>query len=125
MTLLPVVLAACAVAAPSAQAVAPARCLEVAREDAGSVSAFFTSTVGAVRSLPAVQNNPQLARYAAAQAATLCYIDGQIPKAPPPQPSATLSPPFNRAVVVVVGDDVIFAAAGYQANLAIERPEPS
>jgi hypothetical protein len=86
------------------------------------VSAAFTSTVSAIQKLPAVANNPQLDGYSSDQAATVCYIDGQIPKGPPPGTSGTIPPSFDRAVVVVVGQDTIFISAGYSQDLPIQAP---
>ena len=86
------------------------------------MAAWFPSTIGAIRALPAVSGNPQLARYSADQSATVCYIDGQIPKDPPPPMSGTIPPSFDRAVVVVVDQNAIFVSAGYRQNLPIESP---
>jgi hypothetical protein len=86
------------------------------------VSAAFTSTIGAIQKLPTVAGNSQLNGYSSDQSATVCYIDGQIPKGPPPGTSGTIPPSFDRAVVVVVGQDTIFVAAGYSQNLPIQAP---
>jgi hypothetical protein len=102
----------------------PAACVTTARDDGGSVAAAFPSTVGAIRRLPLVNNNSQLSGYAAEEPATVCYIDGQIPKGPPPpnDPAATIPPSFDRAVLVVLGHEAIFIAAGYRQNLPIQAP---
>ncbi len=64
-----------------------------------------------------------LAAHASGEPATLCYIDGEIPKGPPPPLSGTIPPSFDRVVVVVaVGQDVIPVAAGYRQNLAFQAP---
>jgi hypothetical protein len=123
--LVPVVLVGCVGSGSIASgAVAPAACISVAHDDAGTVAAAFPSTVGAIRRLPAVRDNPQLAGFAADQPATVCYIDGQIPKGPPPpdDPSATIPPSFDRAVLVVVGQTSVFIAAGYRQNMPIQAP---
>ena len=100
----------------------PTACLTTARDDQGVVAAFFPSTIGAIRALPAVRDNPQLARYSTDQPATVCYIDGQIPKGPPPPASGTIPPSFDRAVIVVADQSAIFVSAGYRQNLPIESP---
>src|SRR3954469_7504907 len=62
----------------------PAACLSVASDDHGSVAAFFASTVGAIRRLPIAAANENLAAHGDGEQATVCYIDGAIPKGPPP-----------------------------------------
>jgi hypothetical protein len=123
--LLSFVLGACTgLPAPGSGATAlqpPAGCRS-ADDDSGSVAAAFASNVGAIRRLPAVANNAQLSAYADDEAATVCYIDGEIPKAPPPPSSGSIPPSFDRAVVVVVGDEGYFIAAGYQQGLSIQAP---
>jgi hypothetical protein len=41
---------------------------------------------------------------------------------PPPAASDTLFPPFDRAVLVVVGDDHYLVSAGYQDGLELDAP---
>lgn len=101
---------------------APAACSAVAQDDRGTVSAAFTSTVGAILRLPVVASNPQLDGYSSDQAATICYIDGQIPQGPPPGTSGTIPPSFDRAIVVIVGHDTIMVVAGYRQDLPIQAP---
>jgi hypothetical protein len=107
---------------PSEVSAPPAACLSVAGDDRGTEVAFFPSTVGAIRRLPAASASEDLAAHDDSKQATLCYIDGAIPKGPPPPPSGTTPPSFDRAVVVVVGQDAITVAAGYRQNLAIQAP---
>jgi hypothetical protein len=115
IALLAVILVACGVAPP-------AGCLSVASDDHGTVVAFFPSTVGAIRRLQIASASQNLAAHGDSEPATLCYIDGAIPKGPPPQPSATIPPSFDRAVVVLVGQDVITVAAGHRQNVPIQAP---
>ena len=121
--LLPAIVAACSVGGvASVNAEVPASCLTTAHDDNGTVAAAFESTVGAIRQLPAIANNPQLAGYAGDEDATVCYIDGDIPKGPPPPPSGTIPPSFNRAVLVVVGDQTYTVTLGYSENIPIRAP---
>jgi hypothetical protein len=118
-------LAACAGSGSTATGFTPpAACVTTAREDGGTVAAAFPSTVGAIRRLPIVNNNPQLSGFAADEPATVCYVDGQIAKGPPPpdDATATIPPSFDRAVLVVVGHAAIFIAAGYRQNLPVQAP---
>ena len=48
--------------------------------------------------------------------------DGQIPKGPPPGTDGTIPPSFDRAVVVIVGQNTIFVSAGYSQDLPIQDP---
>lgn len=100
----------------------PAPCATAAQDYQGTVTAFFASTVGAIRRLPAVDNNPQLAAYADDREATICYVDGQISKGPFPPMTGTAPPSFDRAVIVVVDQNAILVEAGYQANIPIQSP---
>lgn len=107
---------------PSPMTEVPAACLSAAQDYQGTVSAAFTSTVGAIRKLPAVADNPQLDGYSSDDVATVCYIDGEIPKGPPPGTSGTIPPSFDRAVLVVVGQSTFLVAAGYRQNLPTQAP---
>ncbi len=119
-------LASCSGSAPSSPITspssAPEACLSVASDDHGSVVAFFASTVGAIRTLSTAAQSQNLAAHASSEPATVCYIDGEIPKGPPPPQSGTVPRSFDRVVVVVVGQDVIPVAAGYHQNLPIQAP---
>jgi hypothetical protein len=97
-------------------------CLAAANEYDGTVAGAFLATVGAIRALAAVDDNPQLADFADGDGAVVCYIDAEIPKGPPPPPSGTSPPSFHRAVVVVVGDRIVFIAAGYRQALPVQAP---
>ena len=120
---LPALLAACSVGGTAtSNAQVPASCLTTAHDDNGTVAATFHSTIGVIRRLPAVANNPQLASYAEDEEATICYIDGQIPKGPPPPASRTIPPSFDRAVLVVVGDQTYPVTLGYSENIPVQAP---
>jgi len=67
----------------SASSTPPTACLTAARDDHGVVVASFRSTVGAMRQLAIAASDPELANYPINDEATICYIDGQIPKGPP------------------------------------------
>ncbi len=102
-------------------------CSPLARDYNGTVAGAFQTTVGIVRNMTAVKDNPQVARYADSDPAWVCYIDGEIPKGPPPppDPSATIPPSFDRALLVVAGNQTYFIAAGYRQSMSIEAPEPA
>jgi hypothetical protein len=95
-------------------------CTALAPDYNGTVAAAFRTTVGMVRGMTAIKDNPQVAGYAESDPAWLCYIDGEIPKAP-----ASGAPSFDRAVLVVIGNHTYFIAAGYRQSMPIETPPPS
>ena len=122
---LPVLLAACGASSSAAESPSqspPTACLTAAHGNSGVVAAWFQSKVGTVRQLPYARSLPQLANYAIDEDAALCYIDGQIPKGPPPPQSGTIPPSFDREVIVVIRDQAYFVSAGYRRNMAIETP---
>lgn len=125
VVLIPLLLAACG-ASPagteSASSTPPTACVTAARDDHGTVVASFRSTVGVMRQLAIAASDPQLASYPIDEEATICYIDGRIPKGPPPPQSGTIPPSFDRAVLVVIRDQVYIVAAGYRQNLPIQAP---
>jgi hypothetical protein len=114
-------LAGCGGAA-TAGSPAPASCVAYANDNSGTIVASYESSVGAIRQLPAVANNPQLASYADNEQATVCYIDGQIPKGPPPPASGTIPASFDRAVLVVVGGQTYPVTLGYSQNIPVQAP---
>jgi hypothetical protein len=117
MALGAVTLSGCALLSP-----AQATCDAAAAGYDGSVAGAYDGTMGGIRALPAVNDNPQLARYADVEPATVCYINGRIAKGPPPPPGGTPAPPFDRVVVVIVGTDKMLVAAGYQQGLPVQAP---
>ena len=125
VVVLPVLLAACG-ASPagtgSPSQAPPAACLSAAHDDNGVVAASFRSTVGALRQMPAVDHLAALATYPINEEATVCYVDGQIPRGPLPPPSGTIPPSFDRAVYVVIRGQAYFVSAGYRQYLPIQSP---
>jgi hypothetical protein len=106
----------------SATAAPPDACTQVATDDQGNVVAFFSAPLDAIKRLPAVNSNPQLAGFPDDASAIVCYVDGDVPKGPPPRPSGSIPPSFDRDVLVVVGDSAFQVAPGYKAALPIESP---
>ena len=90
----------------------------------GVVAGSFVTTVGAIRRLDEPQRvEPQ--RWPGlpdSHPAVLCYIDGQIPKGPPPPVSGTILPSFDRAVIAVVDGQSDLIMAGYRDNLPVVAP---
>jgi copper(I)-binding protein len=90
----------------------------------GVVAGSFVTTVGAIRRLDEPQQiEPQ--RWPGlpdSHPAVLCYIDGQIPKGPPPPISGTIPPSFDRAVIAVVDGQSDLIMAGYRDNLPVVAP---
>jgi copper(I)-binding protein len=124
-----VVAAALAVAgcvATTVQSAAPTvdPCAASAAVYNGAVAGSFVTTVGAIRGLDEPQRiEPQ--RWPGlpdSHPAVLCYIDGQIPKGPPPPISGTIPPSFDRAVIAVVDGQSDLIMAGYRDNLPVVAP---
>lgn len=113
-------LAACqaSVAVPTS----PPACVDAARNYNGSVVAYLTTTLGVVRGYSSVVNEPTLSKVSADTPALICYIDGEIGKAPPPPVVGSPPPPFDRAVVVAVAGTATLVIAGYQANIPLPSP---
>lgn len=88
----------------------------------GTVVAAFTTTVAEIQQLPVVGDSALLAEYAGEQAATLCYVDGELSEDAAPAPSGTASPSFDRAMLVVVGDATVLVWRGYQSEMLIQAP---
>jgi hypothetical protein len=106
----------------SATEAPPAACITAAHDDQGMVAASYRSTVGVIQQLPYARGDPQLADHAASEEATVCYIDGHIPKGPPPPSSGTNPPSFDREVLVVIGDQSYPLVLGYQRDIPIQIP---
>lgn len=52
----------------------------------------------------------------------LCYIDGQIAKAPPLGPSGEVPEPFDRAAVAIIDGKAELVVAGYRDQLPVRAP---
>ncbi len=99
-------------------------CAAAAADYDGVVAGSFITTVGAIRSLDEPQRlEPQRwPDLPDGHPAALCYIDGQIPKGPPPPISGTIPPSFDRAVIAVVDGQSDLIMAGYRDNLPVVAP---
>jgi len=96
-------------------------CAGPAREYSGPVVGAFETTVGAIRGLdPLVVAPVRWPDLAAGHPAVLCYIDGLVPKAPPPING--VSRPFDRAIVAVVDGHAELVMAGYRDRFPIKAP---
>lgn len=100
-------------------------CAGSARDYSGTVVASFITTVGSVRTLePRLSVPVRWSDLAPGHPAVLCYIDGQIAKAPPLGPDGEIQVPFDRAVVAVVEGDAQLIVAGHRNRLPVEAPPP-
>lgn len=53
----------------------------------------------------------------------ICWIDGEVSKAPPPPESGEVRPSFDRAVVrVSASGDATLIRAGYRTDMPVEEP---
>jgi hypothetical protein len=86
----------------------------------GSVAAAFTTSVGDIRRLLQAQGQPTSDPWptiADGTDATLCYVDGSIPKSPGPG-----KPSYDRAVAAVLAGDVYPLTFGYRDEMPIIAP---
>ena len=89
----------------------------------GHVAGLFVTTVGAIRAVPMLSiQSDRWPGLPDSHPAVLCYIDGQIPKGPPPQPLGTVPPSFDRAVIAVIDGQPDLIMAGYRDNLPVVAP---
>jgi hypothetical protein len=110
------VLAGCSSrAAPSASP----PCAAAAEAYNGQVVGFEATTLSVARGFSVIAGDPRLSALAPTEPAYVCFIDGQIPKAPPPLPGETPAPPFDRAMVVAVGTVSDLIEAGYRTTLPV------
>jgi hypothetical protein len=110
---------------PSLQSLASAAdpCAASAGNYNGHAAGSFVTTVGAIRALEAAGIESQWWRgLPDSHPAVLCYIDGQIPKGPPPPMSGTVPPSFDRAVIAVIDGQPDLIMAGYRDNLPVVAP---
>lgn len=53
--------------------------------------------------------------------ATACYLDGPVPKGPPPAVNGTVQPSFDRRLVIATeGAESFMVSAGYRGNMPAE-----
>lgn len=53
--------------------------------------------------------------------AAACYLDGHVPKGPPPPPNGTAQPSFDRRLVISAqGVETFMVGAGYKASMPAE-----
>jgi hypothetical protein len=98
-------------------------CAVPGREYAGPVVGAFNTTIGAISALLPSGGQPQaLQGQPAGHAAILCYVDAEIPKAPPPGPNGEIRGPYNRIVLVIVDGVATLIQAGYRDQLPISAP---
>lgn len=112
-------------------------CGEVAALWGGEVAAAFDVTVQNVRDYMSdphgAGDDPTAPRPGAyrypegwddkrpADAAAVCYLDGPIPKAPPPGDDGTALPPFDRRLVIAADQaEPFMVSAGYQDTMPLE-----
>lgn len=116
--LLGVILVACGMTGAAAEG-----CAAPARVYGGTVVGSFNTNVGALRGLEPRSGPP--ARWpglADDHPAILCFIDAQIPKAPPPPPNGPPPEPYDRVVVGIVDGTAEMIMAGYRDRLPVKAP---
>lgn len=88
-----------------------------------SVAGAFATTAGRVRSLYPTAN--QLIPEGVepdGETVILCYLDGELPKGPPPIGGGEIEPNFDRAVVAVVNETATPLLMGYRDDIAVRDP---
>ena len=77
------------------------------------VAGSFATTVGAIRGLQKLPVSPvPWPSISADHAAVLCYIDGPIPKGPPPLANGGVPPSFDRGIYAVIDGESSLVEAG-------------
>jgi hypothetical protein len=98
-------------------------CAASAADYNGHVAASFVTTIGAIRAVPMLEiQSVRWPGLADSHPAVLCYIDGQIPKGPPPPVLGTIPPSFDRAVIVVIDGQAELVMASYRDQVPIVAP---
>jgi hypothetical protein len=57
-----------------------------------------------------------------AETVILCYLDGELPKGPPPNDGGEIPPSYDRAVVAVVSETAVSLVLGYQDDISVIDP---
>ena len=112
--------AGCEVVVPGTSALEA--CTSAARDYAGTVAGSFGTDVAAIRALTPGAQPARWPDLSPDHPAVLCYVDAEIPKAPPPGPDGQISPSFDRALVAVVDGESEMSAAGYRDRLPVRAP---
>ena len=86
-----------------------------------TIVGVFASTAGRIREAVSSSGGVIPQPVSDDAPAVLCYLDGEFPKAPPPD-GPVVHPNYDRAMVVVVGDFVGVLQLGYKATLEIRDP---
>jgi hypothetical protein len=77
----------------------------------------FATTVGRIRAMEAVPiDPPRWPGLAPGHPATLCYLDGFVPHAPPG------GDPFDRQAIAIVDGDIESIRAGYRDEMEVTPP---
>lgn len=121
-------LTSCRTITPDAEgSLTPQAVCEAAAASYGSefaVVAAFTTTVSAVRNFGPLESEPVLwPDLDGNDHATLCFLDGELAKAPPPSAdSGEPTRPFDRSIVAVADTRQSLIQAGYHESLPIREP---
>lgn len=104
-----------------AAALAACRAAATEKYHNATVVGAFATTVGGVRGLPRGTNGPELANIPGEREAIACYLDGDFagvgfPGIPPYHP--------DRALVVIVDEDILMIARGFSESMPIVAPVP-
>jgi hypothetical protein len=98
-------------------------CAEAARDYSGTVVGAFSTTVGSIESLEPRQSEPmRWSNLPLDHPAVLCYIDGEIAKAPPIGASGDVTKPYDRAAVAIVDGKAELIVASYRDQLPVHAP---
>jgi hypothetical protein len=125
----------CVGARPSVSEVAPTNvalpstvadiCAGVALENGPDhhVVGSFSMTVQGIRTLQKFPVSPvPWPSLSADHAAILCYIDGPIPKGPPPYANGSVPPSYDRGIYAIVDGESSPVEFGYRDHLPVVGP---